>query len=91
MVNFALHLGRNVAAARKRAGLSQEELSFRSSVHRTAISSIERGETIPRIDTLVKLAGSLGVGLDGLVRGLSWQPGEWQHGRLIGPGDDATL
>jgi len=91
MVNFALLLGRNVAAARERAGLSQEDLWFRSSVHRTAVSKIERGETIPRSDTLLKLAGALGVGTDDLMAGLSWQPGEWQHGRLEGPGDDATL
>ena len=91
MVSFGHHLGQNVAAARKRAGLSQEALSFRSSVHRTAIGGIERGETIHRTDTLVKLAGSLGVGLDDLVRGLSWEPSEWQPGRLKGPGDGGTL
>jgi transcriptional regulator with XRE-family HTH domain len=34
---FAVHLGKNIARARERAGLSQEELGVRSSLHRTAV------------------------------------------------------
>lgn len=57
MVSFGKRLGRNVAAIRRRAGQSQEDLSFRSGVHRTSIGKIERGE-IPRSDSLLKLAGA---------------------------------
>jgi len=60
---------------RKRAGISQEALAVLASVHRTEIGLLERGERTPRIDTLVKLAGSLSVPPDDLIDGIVWQPG----------------
>lgn len=81
-MTLAERVGGNVAAARKRAGMSQEALSFRSQVHRTAVGKIERGETIPRADTLARLAGGLGVDPGQLFTGLDWQPGEWSTGRF---------
>jgi transcriptional regulator with XRE-family HTH domain len=72
--------GRNLAYCRRRAKISQEELSFRASLHRTAIGMLERGERIPRIDTLVKLAGALGVSADELLDGLEWSPGAMVSG-----------
>lgn len=68
-------LGQNLARCREGAGVSQEELSFRASIHRTEVSLLERGERMPRVDTALRLAGSLGVALDDLVVGLEWQPG----------------
>jgi transcriptional regulator with XRE-family HTH domain len=46
-------VGENVATARKRADLSQEELGVMASLHRTEISLIERGTRLPRIDTML--------------------------------------
>jgi transcriptional regulator with XRE-family HTH domain len=74
-VSVAQQFGANLRYCRRRAKLSQEELSFRASLHRTAIGMLERGERIPRIDTLVKLAGALGVSSAELLDGLEWQPG----------------
>lgn len=68
-------LGENLARCREGAGVSQEELSFRASIHRTEVSLLERGERMPRVDTALRLAGSLGVALDDLVVGLEWRPG----------------
>ncbi|MBS1878613.1 MAG: helix-turn-helix transcriptional regulator [Actinobacteria bacterium] len=70
----AVGLGENVRRCRRRAGISQEELSFRSSVHRTDVSKIERGESMPRTDTLLKLASGLGVEAQELLDGLAWEP-----------------
>jgi transcriptional regulator with XRE-family HTH domain len=70
----AVGFGENLRRLRRRAGLSQEELNFRSSVHRTDISKIERGESLPRTDTLLKLAGGLGVEPQELLDGLAWEP-----------------
>jgi transcriptional regulator with XRE-family HTH domain len=70
----AVGLGENLRRLRSGAGLSQEELSFRSSVHRTDISKIERGDSLPRTDTLLKLAGGLGVEPRELLDGLVWEP-----------------
>jgi transcriptional regulator with XRE-family HTH domain len=69
-MTFAKQFGRNVAAARKRAGLSQEALQFRAGVHRTVVSKVERGETIPRADTVARLAGGLGIGAGEFFTGL---------------------
>jgi len=67
--------GRNLTRCRERADISQEELGFRASLHRTEISLLERGERMPRVDTAVRIAGSLGVPLDELALGLEWKPG----------------
>jgi transcriptional regulator with XRE-family HTH domain len=60
----ARQFGKNLHRERKRAGLSQEEVGFRASLHRTEIGLLERGARTPRIDTLVKLAAALGVRID---------------------------
>ncbi len=83
-MTFAERFGQNVAAARKRAGLSQEALSFRSEVHRTVVSKVERGESIPRAETIARLAGGLGVGPGDLFAGLDWQPAGWGAGQPAG-------
>ncbi len=70
-----VRLGQNLARCRESVGISQEELSFRASIHRTEVSLLERGERMPRVDTALRLAGSLGVALDDLVVGLEWRPG----------------
>jgi transcriptional regulator with XRE-family HTH domain len=66
----------NLRRLRKAAGLSQEELAFRADIHRTQISFIEGGKRLPRLDTLVKLAGALGVTANDLVDGITWEPYE---------------
>jgi transcriptional regulator with XRE-family HTH domain len=70
-----VRFGRNLARCREVADVSQEELSFRASIHRTEVSLLERGERMPRVDTALRIAGSLGVPLDDLVVGLEWKPG----------------
>jgi transcriptional regulator with XRE-family HTH domain len=70
-----VRFGKNLAHCREAADVSQEELSFRASIHRTEVSLLERGERIPRVDTALRIAGSLGIPLDDLVAGLEWKPG----------------
>lgn len=76
----ALRFGRNLAAARKRSGFSQEEVGVRASLHRTEIGLLERGERVPRIDTAVKLAGSVAASITELFEGIDWTPGMAQRG-----------
>lgn len=66
----------NLRACRKRAGLSQEALGFRASLHRTEIGLLERGARVPRIDTLIKLAATLEVDPNELLAGIGWEPGQ---------------
>jgi XRE family transcriptional regulator, regulator of sulfur utilization len=74
-VDIATHFGRNLARARKRAGLSQEELAVRATLHRTEIGLLERGERLPRIDTMIKVAGALSISPTELIDGIEWSPG----------------
>ena len=85
-MNVAQRFGTNLARERKRAAYSQEELGFRASLHRTEIGMFERGIRLPRIDTVVKLAGALGVDAGALFDGLSWEPGGRRVGRF-GPAE----
>ncbi|HEX5762002.1 MAG TPA: helix-turn-helix transcriptional regulator [Solirubrobacterales bacterium] len=71
----------NLKRCRREAGLSQEELSIRASLHRTAIGQLERCERLPHFSTFVKLAGSLQIEPTELLRGIEWQPGGTRLGR----------
>ena len=54
-------LGSNLRDARKRLGLTQEDVAERSGVHPTEVSRIEAGKRDPRISTLLRLARALEV------------------------------
>jgi transcriptional regulator with XRE-family HTH domain len=62
----------NLRRARQKKRISQEELGFRCELHRTEISLLERGGREPRLGTIVKLAGALGVTPEDLCAGISW-------------------
>jgi transcriptional regulator with XRE-family HTH domain len=69
------HFGENLVIQRRRARLSQEEVAFRASLHRTEIGILERGLRLARIDTVVKLAGALEIDAGLLFDGLAWTAG----------------
>ena len=54
-------VGLNVQRIRREQGLSQEELAFRSGLHRTYISGVERGVRNPTVLVLKELADALEV------------------------------
>jgi transcriptional regulator with XRE-family HTH domain len=87
-MSVAERVGRNLARCRKRAGLSQEETAVRASLHRTAVGQLERAERVARVDTLVKLAGALGVEAAVLLDGLTWEPGGTRLGSFEFRGED---
>jgi transcriptional regulator with XRE-family HTH domain len=60
-------VGLNLQRLRHEKEWSQEELNFKSGVHRTYISGIERGVRNPTLTNLDKLAKALGVPLGILV------------------------
>jgi len=53
-------LARNVRRLRTAAGLSQEELAARSGLHRTYISSVERGQRNVSLGNIFAIATALG-------------------------------
>jgi len=60
-------LGHNIRRLRLATGLSQEELADRAGLHRTYISSVERGERNVSVDNIFLLARALGVEAADLV------------------------
>lgn len=82
----AERFAKNLLRARESAGLSQEELAFRAALHRTEIGLLERGVRMPRIDTLAKLAGALGIEPVALLDGIAWDPGDFRPGGFINRG-----
>jgi len=87
----AERFGANLARLRKRVRLSQEDASFRAGLHRTEVSSLERGKRLPRVDTVAKLAAALKADPGELFEGIVWKPGELRPGRFELPDQDATL
>lgn len=79
---FAQRFGENLVRARKRAGLSQDEVGFCAELHRTEVSQLERGLRVPRADTLVRLAGALSVDANTLLEGIAWAPPSRSRGVL---------
>lgn len=58
----------NLRATREGLGLSQEALASLAGLHRTYVSSVERGERNVSIDNMQRLADALGIALSELVR-----------------------
>lgn len=65
--------GQNLVRLRERAGLSQEGAADRAGLHRTHVAMIEAGQRLPRLDTIVKLGGAVGVEPCDLLTGLAWK------------------
>ena len=87
-VEIAIRFGENLVRCRKKAGLSQEEVGHRASLHRTEVGVLERGVRLPRIDTLIKLAGAIEVEPAELLDGLNWTPGSPRVGQFKVREDD---
>jgi transcriptional regulator with XRE-family HTH domain len=62
--------GSNVRRLRTERGYSQEELAERSGLHRTYVSSLERGQRNVGLDNIKKLAAALGVKASELLDGI---------------------
>lgn len=78
-------VGGRVRRLRREQDLSQETLAFLASVHRTQISLFEGRTRLPRIDTLIKLAGSLGVPTATLIGDIAWEASLVRPGRFVFP------
>ena len=61
-------LGSVVRELRARRHISQEELGFRSKLHRNYVGAIERGEINPTFRTMLTLATGLDIRLSSVIR-----------------------
>lgn len=59
-VEFETALIGKIIEAREEMGLSQRELANLSGIKQPAIARLERGTTVPKVDTLIRLLVPLG-------------------------------
>jgi transcriptional regulator with XRE-family HTH domain len=52
--------------------MTQEFLAGQLGIHPTHVSNIERGETVPKAETVLKLIEVLGTTGDALFEGIEW-------------------
>ena len=62
-------IGLNVRKAREKESISQFDLALESDLHRNMIDLIERGQTMPTVYTLLKVAKALNTSIEALVNG----------------------
>jgi len=62
-------LGKNIKFLRTNKGLTQAVLAEKSNISIIFLSSIERGTKYPKVDTLARIAGVLGVEVFELFKG----------------------
>ena len=65
--NLKYQIGANIAAYRKRIGLTQAGLAEKLNYSDKAVSKWERGESVPDVVTLVQLAEQFGVTVNDLL------------------------
>lgn len=56
-----IRFGKAVRRRRRELDISQEELAERSGLHRTYISSVERGERSPTLDSIYQISKALDI------------------------------
>ena len=66
MKTIGKHFGERVRQLRLERSLSQEELAFKSCVHRTYLGDIERGERNPSLKNIAAIVKALDVTLSQL-------------------------
>lgn len=64
-------LARNLRRLRRSTGLSQEELAARAGLHRTYVSSVERGQRNVSLENIFALARGLGCAPQELIAACS--------------------
>lgn len=71
--------GQSLRRRRRLADLSQRELAELTQLRHMDISAIERGQRVPRLDTILKLAAGVEATSCELLVGLRWRPGHFHY------------
>ena len=67
MADVQIRFGERLRAVRQQRGISQEKLAELAGLHRTYVSSIERGERNVSLVNIERLAAALGVAMTELM------------------------
>ena len=78
---------------RTQSGFTQEQLAEKIGVSRQAVAKWERGETMPDLDSCIKLAELYGTTVDMLVRdiGKEVHDGDGKHIFGLAPGKENSV
>jgi transcriptional regulator with XRE-family HTH domain len=69
-MEVAEQFGRNLSAVRREAGFTQDQLAAEVFLDRAALSRLEQGHRMPRLDHVVRLAEAIGVQVRDLLYGI---------------------
>ncbi|OPY66755.1 MAG: HTH-type transcriptional regulator SinR [Syntrophorhabdaceae bacterium PtaU1.Bin034] len=85
-------IGNRIKTLRQARGISQEKLAEKTSLNTKYISSIERGKANPTLDTFIKIADALKLGIPELFN-IEYEPKELAQliAGLISEGDSTKL
>ncbi len=82
-------VGPRIRRIRRDLDMSQEALADLAGYHRTQMTGLEWGERLPRLDTMIKLAGGLRVSPCVLIDGIAWELGRGgRPGRMVEVGGE---
>lgn len=62
------HIGPNIRAMRKEAGMTLDDLATKAEISQSHLSRMERGQTLPSFTVLAGIAAALDVSLDEFSR-----------------------
>lgn len=65
---WATAFGEAVQSLRRKAGISQEAFADRCDVHRTFMSLLERGQRLPALPAIERIASASGMTASQLIR-----------------------
>jgi transcriptional regulator with XRE-family HTH domain len=68
--DILLALDERIRSERQRKGFSQKRFAEERDLHRTAMGLLERGKSIPKLDTLLIASQHLGLPVSELLRGI---------------------
>ena len=68
MSDISKIIGNRIRMIRIDKGYSMEELAEKADINTTHLGRIERGETVPKIDSIEKLVNALGITFEELFR-----------------------
>ena len=63
---FAAKFGARIRKAREEQGKRLRDIAYLADIEGSVLSKLERGVTVPRLDTADRIARALGISLDGI-------------------------
>jgi two-component system response regulator len=87
-IDLKILLGMAIKKQRTSLGISQEELAYRATLHRTYVSDLERGVRNPSMDSVEKLAHALELSVSDLFAKASGGNGSKQTVEILFVGDN---